>query len=134
MAKTPDYRSDLDLYVASESYEVVSFATIWYDAANKIGILEPVGTHYDYRRMGLARAVIGEGARRIADCSKPRSPHGECLLLLARIEGKPPLAPPTQGAISSPTPKIPILYSLYLPIRIDNLVWANLLLQLSNSA
>lgn len=67
MAKTPDYRSDLDLYVASESGEVVPFTTIWYDAANKIGILEPVGTHYAYRRMGLARAVIGEGARRIAD-------------------------------------------------------------------
>ncbi len=64
--KAPDYRSDLDLYVISESGEVASFCTMWFDETNKIGILEPVGTNPNYRKMGLGRAVIGEALRRIA--------------------------------------------------------------------
>ena len=67
MRNMPDYRSDLDLYVVSEETgEIVSFCTIWYDRENRIGILEPVGTHPEFRRRGLARAVIAEGIDRIA--------------------------------------------------------------------
>lgn len=44
----------------------VWFCTIWYDRDNEIGILEPVGTNADYRKMGLARSVIGEAIRLVA--------------------------------------------------------------------
>ncbi|ACL69291.1 GNAT family N-acetyltransferase [Halothermothrix orenii] len=65
LRQTPDYRFDLDLYIISDTGDVVSFTTIWYDSVNKIGILEPVGTVPEYRRRGLASSVIGECIRRI---------------------------------------------------------------------
>lgn len=66
LRKTPDYRADLDLGIVSYTGEIVSFCTLWYDSINKIGILEPVGTIPEYRRMGLGRAVIYEAFNRIA--------------------------------------------------------------------
>lgn len=66
LRQAPDYRADLDLAVVDAVGEIVSFAGVWFDEVNKIGILEPVGTHPDYRRLGLGRAVIYEGINRIA--------------------------------------------------------------------
>jgi predicted N-acetyltransferase YhbS len=63
--QTPNYRGDLDLYVVSEANEIAAFCTMWYDNINKIGILEPVGTIPEFRKMGLGRAVIGEATNRI---------------------------------------------------------------------
>lgn len=65
MAQTPDYRADLNLHVRAPGGEVASFATMWYDAANHIGILEPVGTVPDHRALGLGRALIYELVNRI---------------------------------------------------------------------
>ena len=73
MIETPDYRADLDMHVRAPDGEVAAFATMWYDAANQIGILEPVGTIPAHRKLGLGRAAINhlvnlvrkEGARRI---------------------------------------------------------------------
>ncbi|MBN1246097.1 MAG: GNAT family N-acetyltransferase [Anaerolineae bacterium] len=65
MQATPDYRADLDLHVRAPDGRIVSFATMWYDAQNRIGILEPVGTAPAYRRSGLGRAAIYEGINRI---------------------------------------------------------------------
>ena len=61
----PDYRPDLDLSIINAAEETAAFCIAWYDAVNRIGILEPVGTIPDYRRMGLGRAVIHEAARRL---------------------------------------------------------------------
>lgn len=66
LRQMPDYRSDLDLYVLSEANVIAAFCTMWYDNINKIGILEPVGTIPEFRKMGLGRAVIGEATNRIA--------------------------------------------------------------------
>lgn len=65
MSETPDYRADLDLYVVSPDGEVAAFATMWYDERNRIGILEPVGTNPQYRRMGLGRASIVQLANQV---------------------------------------------------------------------
>jgi hypothetical protein len=64
-ALTPDYRADLDLYVRSPAGEIASFATMWYDRRNRIGILEPVGTVPDHRKLGLGRATIFQLANQI---------------------------------------------------------------------
>jgi GNAT superfamily N-acetyltransferase len=66
LQKAPDYRDDLDLCVVGADGEYVSFCLVWYDEVNRMGILEPVGTHPDFRRRGLARAVVMEGIRRAA--------------------------------------------------------------------
>lgn len=66
LQKAPDYRKGLDLYVEAPDGEHVSFCLVWYDEVNRMGILEPVGTHPDFRRRGLARAVVMEGIRRAA--------------------------------------------------------------------
>ncbi len=61
----PDYRKDLDIVVLAPSGLMTACCTVWYDSINKIGILEPVGTHPDHRRRGFAKAAIMEGLRRI---------------------------------------------------------------------
>ncbi len=71
LRQTPNYRVDLDLYVVSEANEIAAFCTMWYDNINKIGILEPVGTIPEFRKIGLGRAVIREATNRIAkECAE----------------------------------------------------------------
>jgi predicted N-acetyltransferase YhbS len=65
LRKTPDYRPDLDIHIVSPHNDIASFATMWYDQRNKIGILEPLGTIPQYRKMGLGRLCIQQLANQI---------------------------------------------------------------------
>jgi ribosomal protein S18 acetylase RimI-like enzyme len=42
---------------------MASSAIMWLDEANRTVEFEPVGTHPDYRRLGLARAMMLHGMR-----------------------------------------------------------------------
>ena len=53
-----DFEPVLDINVLNEHNEIVAFATMWYDDVNKVGTLEPVGTHPDHRKKGLAKRAI----------------------------------------------------------------------------
>ena len=66
LQKAPDYRKDQDLYIVGPDGEYVSCCIVWYDGKNKMGVLEPVGTHPDFRRKGFGREVVMEGIRRAA--------------------------------------------------------------------
>ncbi|MEV5827828.1 GNAT family N-acetyltransferase [Spirillospora sp. NPDC052242] len=57
MTETPPYRPELDLIAVSSDGEVAAYCQGWYDETNAVGEFEPVGTHPDHRRRGLARAV-----------------------------------------------------------------------------
>ncbi|HOO32893.1 MAG TPA: GNAT family N-acetyltransferase [Thermotogota bacterium] len=67
LQKMKDYRRELDIQVTDSNGMVAAFATMWFDAANGIGILEPVGTHPKQRRMGLAKAAILHAENLISD-------------------------------------------------------------------
>lgn len=51
------YRADLDHVVEAPDGSFAAFCIAWLDAENRSGLLEPVGTHPDHRRRGLATAV-----------------------------------------------------------------------------
>jgi ribosomal protein S18 acetylase RimI-like enzyme len=51
------YRPELDCVVEAPDGSIAAYALAWLDDMNGLGELEPVGTHADYRRLGLGRAV-----------------------------------------------------------------------------
>ncbi|WP_214324725.1 hypothetical protein [Nonomuraea sediminis] len=57
MRETWPYRGEFDLMAVSPEGQAVAYCQGWYDETNGIGLFEPVGTHPDHRRLGLARAV-----------------------------------------------------------------------------
>lgn len=63
--EAPGYCPELDLALLNEQGEVVSFCNAFVDEANRIGMLEPVGTHLHYRKCGLGKAVIYEVLNRL---------------------------------------------------------------------
>jgi len=72
LQQAPNYRADLDIYVAAPGGEYVSFCIGWWDEVNQIASLEPVGTAPEHRRKGLARAAVLEVVRRAADLGARR--------------------------------------------------------------
>ncbi|MDJ0953840.1 MAG: GNAT family N-acetyltransferase [Acidimicrobiia bacterium] len=64
MAQAPSYLPDLDLAAIAADGTFAAFTTVWWDATNGYIVFEPVGTHPDHRRRGLAAAVMAEGLRR----------------------------------------------------------------------
>lgn len=51
------YDPRLDCVAEAPDGTFAAFCLAWLDEANRVGELEPVGTHPDHRRLGLARAV-----------------------------------------------------------------------------
>jgi mycothiol synthase len=63
--RAPTYRQDLDLVVVAPDGTFAAFTIIWFDAANRFGLFEPVGCHSSHQRRGLGTAILREGMRRI---------------------------------------------------------------------
>jgi len=59
------YKKDLDLVVVDSHGNFAAFCTVRMDPVSRMAELEPVGTHPDYRKLGLAKSVICEGLRRL---------------------------------------------------------------------
>jgi len=74
LQRAPDYRKEQDLVVAAPDGTYVACCIVWYDAVNQIGHLEPLGTHPDYRKMGLATQIQYEGMRRLKALGATRMP------------------------------------------------------------
>jgi GNAT superfamily N-acetyltransferase len=63
--RAPSFRSDLDLVAVAPDGSFAAYVGIPYDEPNRWGIFEPVCTHPDHQRKGLARALMNEGLLRL---------------------------------------------------------------------
>lgn len=76
------YKQDLDLVVVAPEGAFAAFVTVRMDPVSRIAELEPVGTHPDYRRLGLGRSAILEGLKRL----QKYNPSVICILGAAATE------------------------------------------------
>jgi ribosomal protein S18 acetylase RimI-like enzyme len=89
LQRAPDYKKDQDIVVVAPNGEFASFCLIWFDEANKLAVLEPVGTQPEFRRMGLARQAIFEAMRRITSKGAERMSVGSGAHLYQALGFKP---------------------------------------------
>ena len=61
------YRADLDCVVVAPDGSLAAFCLAWLDRENGVGEFEPVGTHPDHRRRGLATAVSTYALHRLRE-------------------------------------------------------------------
>ncbi|MFX1537241.1 MAG: GNAT family N-acetyltransferase [Promethearchaeota archaeon] len=59
------YKQDLDLVVVAPDGAIAAFCTFRIDPVSRITQLEPMGTHPKFRRLGLAKALLSEGLKRL---------------------------------------------------------------------
>jgi mycothiol synthase len=70
------YDGERDLFVRAPDGRGASACTIWFDPVNAVGLFEPVGTHPDFQRQGLGKAVMAEGMRRMRAAGMRRAVVG----------------------------------------------------------
>jgi mycothiol synthase len=62
---SPSHNYDLHIVSETPDGSIAAFAGLTVDEENRSAVFEPVGTHPDHRRQGLARGVMYEGLRRL---------------------------------------------------------------------
>lgn len=65
LRRTWPYRETLDVVVEAPDGSFASFCLAWLDEENRAGELEPVGTHPEHQRRGLATAASLEALQRL---------------------------------------------------------------------
>ncbi|MEZ4771050.1 MAG: GNAT family N-acetyltransferase [Caldilineales bacterium] len=62
---SPSFRQDLDLVAVAPDGSFAAYAGVPYDETNRRGVFEPVCTHPEHQRKGLAKALMQEGLLRL---------------------------------------------------------------------
>jgi len=65
----PEYISDIDLVAVAPSGQLAAFCVCWLAKDSKgeaSGQIEPLGVHADFRKLGLGRAILLEGLKRLS--------------------------------------------------------------------
>jgi ribosomal protein S18 acetylase RimI-like enzyme len=117
----PHYRFEDDLVVEAPDGSLAAFAMAWWDSDSRVGEFEPVGTHPDHQRRGIARALLGcgldryaeRGARVVQVYSDAANPASEALYEAIGFRRRAhhrryerPSDPAAAGGTSSPTPDL----------------------------
>jgi GNAT superfamily N-acetyltransferase len=63
--KASFYIPELDLVAVAPDESFAAFCTVRLDPVSKIAEFEPVGTHPDYRKLGLGKSLLLEGLKRL---------------------------------------------------------------------
>ncbi|MEV4426285.1 GNAT family N-acetyltransferase [Streptomyces sp. NPDC053792] len=67
MMTRPGYDPAREIVAEAPDGRIGAYTVYWVDRRNGLGHFEPVGTHEAFRRRGLARAVMAESMRRMAE-------------------------------------------------------------------
>jgi mycothiol synthase len=65
--QSPVYHPELDLVAAVPGGQITAFCIVWLDPDNRIGHFEPVGTHPDFQRQGLGKAIMLAGLQKLKE-------------------------------------------------------------------
>ena len=73
LQSSPSYQADLDLVIVNAQDESVAYCIGWIQENDpKVGYIEPMGVHTDYRRKGLATALVKECFKRLGNMGVER--------------------------------------------------------------
>ncbi len=81
--RSPVYDRELDIVAVAADGQIGAFCIVWTDPVNQVGLFEPMGTHPDFQRKGLGRAVMLEGLLRLKR-------HGMKSAIVSTFEDNPP--------------------------------------------
>ena len=59
------YQPQWDIVTVGQDGKIGAFCIVWPDPVNRVGLFEPVGTHPDFQRQGLGKAVMLEALQRL---------------------------------------------------------------------
>lgn len=72
LQETSLYRSDLDLVIVDENDDTAAFCIFWYDPVTETGVVEPMRTHDEHQKRGLARHLLTAGIELLAAAGATR--------------------------------------------------------------
>ncbi len=65
LMRSPFYTRDHDCVISAPEKRIASFCIFWLDTVNRVGHFEPVGTHPDFQRRGLGKALLLNSLRHL---------------------------------------------------------------------
>lgn len=63
--RSPVYFRERDIIAEAPDGRIAAFCIYWLDQVNRVGLLEPVGAHPDFQRLGLGQAVVNDALQRM---------------------------------------------------------------------